>query len=1354
MAGDDDNAGGSVNSPHSAEPSTTPAGVQLVQMAMPAAVNVSPPAPLDVEKPDIEDAWEAFISEFEIYAQMIRLDQQDEQFQKANLLFCLGKDARDWLRQKAIDAKTLTYEQTIDAISEKCKAASTPALRDYKFFHAETSQRAGESFDAYHERVRRAAVRCSFESVSGNESITDRLIKSRLITGLSDSTLQKELMGKSYTLENVVKKAQAFEMGRRGAAEMQAASKSQATSNHQSDVVVAKVDRDRAGKRSQGDSGGKIKCYACGHNGHIARQCPEKKTRDGKSSGNSHGKRSSGRSSKRVYIVNAEQETTDTDSDSESFTIGSVQQLSLREAKARQHTSKEKWQEVVRIFSASVCVKIDTGAEVSVLPRCLVDELVRGCKNVTMERSTVRLVSYFGEKHSSTHVVSLPVSHRAIRVQERFYVVDAKVVPTLSGDAAEALGLIKRVNTVTSDGGEAENWKAKYAEVFTGVGNIKGFQCRLRLKKQYTPVLCPSRPVPSAYQQLVRKEINRMLKKGVIVPLRDEPTEFLSNIVTVPKSGGRVRVCLDPTHLNKALERGPHPMKRLEQIAANLHGAKWFSALDADEGFWQLSLDRDSSYLCSFITPWGRFRFTKMPFGLVTASDEFQRMTDQLFGSIEGATVVVDDILVWGSTKEQHDQRLQAVLERCREVGMVLNASKCRLAQSSVRYLGHIFSQQGMAIDPGRIRDIMEVPSPTSAKDVQHFLGMVNFVGQFVDHLSDRSAILRELVKKDVLFHWLPHHEKAFKELKEALCRAPVLAFYDPKKEVVLSVDASKKGVGAVLLQEGRPIAYSSKSLTDSQERWAQIEKELLAIVHGCAKFHFFIYGGQSVRVESDHKPLQAIFTKPLNQVPLRLQQMRMTLQRYDIQVVYRPGSELVIADYLSRHPGKEEVDFHFTVAGIGCVAIQDHRLAEYQAATSGDAELRVLGELYQEGWPSDKRKVPECARKYWAYRDEIHAEQGLILRSNRLMVPTSKKHEVMGQLHAAHCGQEKMKNRARSTVYWHGMTVDIENFVKSCSECQQNRPANQKEPMVISEIPSLPWETVSVDLFEFDGRQFQIVVDHFSFWWEITPMKGLLARHAVRALFSVLSAHGLPMTIKSDQGPQYGEEFSTVLKQHGIKHVRSSPRYAQSNGMVERAVQEAKKILKKTSYGSSEYFVALMEWRSTPRSKDLAAPSQRAMSRLLRTTVPVLAKNLRPRVVSPERTKAALLRERMTQKQYYDRTARARPDLSKGQRVRVLSHVDGKWYPGTVLQVLKQPRSYLVQNHHGKALQRNKTHIRESSTALETPTTSSPESFVTPPESSREVRVDRSQEPPVTPVLRRSERCRKPNSKYCDKAS
>lgn len=252
--------------------------------------------------------------------------------------------------------------------------------------------------------------------------------------------------------------------------------------------------------------------------------------------------------------------------------------------------------------------------------------------------------------------------------------------------------------------------------------------------------------------------------------------------------------------------------------------------------------------------------------------------------------------------------------------------------------------------------------------------------------------------------------QESFLRLREALIQAPVLRYFDSSKPVTLSVDASQLGVGAVLMQDAQPVAFSSRTLTEAQTRYAQIEKETLAIVHGCTKFHDYIFGQHAVTVESDHRPLVAIFSKPLYQCPLRLQRMRLTLQRYPIHVTYKPGKELFLADALSRFPSKACMpeDEQFQVNVLQCISASARALQDLLQATNEDSTLGKLREYASTAWPLHKQDVPEPLRTYWEYRDEIHEQDGLVFRSNKVIVPQSKTSEMMSTLHSAHVGVEK----------------------------------------------------------------------------------------------------------------------------------------------------------------------------------------------------------------------------------------------------------------------------------------------------------------------------------------------------------
>ncbi|XP_075724095.1 uncharacterized protein LOC142766130 [Rhipicephalus microplus] len=328
------------------------------------------------------------------------------------------------------------------------------------------------------------------------------------------------------------------------------------------------------------------------------------------------------------------------------------------------------------------------------------------------------------------------------------------------------------------------------------------------------------------------------------------------------------------------------------------------------------------------------------------------------------------------------EKKVKAELQRMEEHNVI--------TKEQVRYLGHVFTTQGLSLEPDRVQVILDMPAPSNSKELKVFLGTMNYVQRFIPRMSVLTAPLRTLLRKKIAWVWTEKEQCSFNELRQALVTAPVLAYFDPKKPVTLSVDASHMGVGAVLIQAGRPIAFSSRSLSDAQTRYAQIEMEALAIVHGCEKLHDYIFGQSEVTVETDHRPLVPIFSKPLHQCPLRLQRMRLTLQRYAINLLYKPGKELFLADALSRFPSKallSEQTERFNVNVIALVPASEHRLEELRVATAKDPALSTIRSYAETDWPENKEDVPACARPFWAYREEMHTQDGLVFRSNKRLM-------------------------------------------------------------------------------------------------------------------------------------------------------------------------------------------------------------------------------------------------------------------------------------------------------------------------------------------------------------------------------
>ena len=539
---------------------------------------------------------------------------------------------------------------------------------------------------------------------------------------------------------------------------------------------------------------------------------------------------------------------------------------------------------------------------------------------------------------------------------------------------------------------------------------------------------------------------------------------------------------------------------------------------------------------------------------------------------------------------------------------------------------------------------------------------MANYLSKFLPHLSTVTEPLRRLEDKDVEWHWSEVHDRALAEVKRLITNHPVLRYYDVSREVTLQCDASQSGLGAALLQDGHPVAFASRALTPTEKNYAQIEKELLAIVHACERFDQYLFG-REVTVESDHKPLEAILKKPLLAAPKRLQRMMMRLQNYQLNVVYKKGQELYIADTLSRayipfsnQVSQNELEFIRSVEEIDMtqhLAVTKERLADFQQKTKDDAVLQQLKQTIQLGWPNTRDAVSTEVRAFYSYRDELTVQDEILFRGNRVIVPAAMRSEMLKKIHASHIGIEGCLRRAREILFWPGMTAAIRDCISACGTCNSFRMEQPKQPLIPQEVPDRPWSKVAVDLFTLDKTEYIIMVDDYSNFFELRVLSDTRASSIITSLKSQFARHGIPNTVRSDNGPQFSaSDFKTFSKEWDFEHITSSPYYARSNGKVENAVNTAKRILKKAKLDHKDPHLALLDWRNTPTEGLDSSPVQRLMGRRTRTLLPTSARLLKPKLPKP--AKELLTKKREKQARYYNRGAKQLKELKQGDIVRM----------------------------------------------------------------------------------------------------
>ena len=514
-------------------------------------------------------------------------------------------------------------------------------------------------------------------------------------------------------------------------------------------------------------------------------------------------------------------------------------------------------------------------------------------------------------------------------------------------------------------------------------------EATLRIDETVPPKILPCRKVPLAIRDDVKKELDRLVEKGVLVPVT-EPTEWVSQMAVVHKRDGKLCICIDPQPLNAALKREHYRLPVLDDVLPQLKDAKVFSKLDVREAYWHVRLDEPSSKLTTMITPFGRYMWKRLPFGLKVSSEIFQRKIDEALGNLKGVFNIVDDIIVvgCGSTDaeavDDNKLNLSATLQRCSERNIILNEEKQQTGLKEIVFHGHKITSEGVKVDETKVEAIHNMPAPTDVEGIRRICGMAQYMSRFISDLAGTLEPIRALTRKGVPFVWSKECENAFNTLKKNLSESACLAYYDPSKELVIQVDSSKHGLGAVLLQDGRPIEYASRALTPSERNWAQIEKEALAVLYGLERFDQYTYG-RLITIENDHKPLASILSKPLSMAPKRLQDIMMRYNRYDVNFVFTKGSKLYLADTLSiAHLQSIEgnQDERAQIMNIKTFGeIPDVQLEEIRQATALDSSLQDVIQFVMEGWPEEKHFVSPYACPYFDIRDTLTVVDGILLK-------------------------------------------------------------------------------------------------------------------------------------------------------------------------------------------------------------------------------------------------------------------------------------------------------------------------------------------------------------------------------------
>ena len=933
----------------------------------------------------------------------------------------------------------------------------------------------------------------------------------------------------------------------------------------------------------------------------------------------------------------------------------------------------------LKLDEKAITMEIDTGASVSLVSET---EYNRLWPQVPLEATPIKLRTYSGEPLKVLGRRDVEVSYGQQRARLPLVVVAGDGPCLLGRNWLRHVQLDwQSIGCVQSS--SVQDVLAAHAEVFNEeLGTLRDYKASIHVDSSVLPKFCKARSVPYAMRDKVDRELDRLVTEGILEPV--QYAEWAAPIVPVLKSDQvSVRICGDfKQTVNAAVKVDRYPLPKVEDLFARLAGGKVFSKLDLSQAYQQVLLDEESKRLVTINTQKGLFQYTRLPFGISSAPGIFQRLIESLLQGIPDVVVYLDDILVAGKTETEHLKRLDQVLARLQEAGLRLSKKKCLFMASSVDYLGHRIDAHGLHPLPEKVRAVEDAPAPQDVAQLRSYLGLLSYYSKFLPNLSTVTGPLHQLLSASRAWRWGPEEEKAFQASKQLLVSSQLLVHYDPSLELILSCDASAYGLGAVLshkLPDGseKPIAFASRTLSATEKKYAQLEKEGLACVFGVKRFHSYLFG-RSFTLCTDHKPLIGLFDEGRAipaQASARIQRWALTLAAYHYVLAFKTTAQNGNADAMSRlplpEPACEPPIPAETVLLMEHMNMSPVTAVHIRRWTSCDPVLSRVLKMVQEGWPEpcqDKELQPFASR-----RAELSVQDGCILWGSKVVIPPPGRKQLLEELHMGHPGVGRMKSLARMFIWWPGIDATLEETVRQCAECQQNRSAPPKAPLHPWEWPSKPWSRLHVDFAgPVHGHMFLVIVDAHSKWVEVFPLKSATSAVVIQCMRPLFARFGLPDTLVSDNATCFvSVEFKQFLECNGIRHITSSPYHPASNGLVERAVQIVKHGLKKMRDGTIGDRLArfLFSYRTTPHTTTGVPPAELLFGRNLQTRFHKLYPNRRDRVEEYQ----------AKQKQGHDQQAKWREfQLGKQVYVRNFSPQGPKWVPAQVLEQTG-PVSYKV---------------------------------------------------------------------------
>lgn len=724
---------------------------------------------------------------------------------------------------------------------------------------------------------------------------------------------------------------------------------------------------------------------------------------------------------------------------------------------------------------------------------------------------------------------------------------------------------------------------SQFDELFSGgLGTLNVKPVHLELVEGAKPYHSKPFPIPKSLERTTKVEMERLTDIDVFEKNHD--SEWAAPTFVQPKKTGDVRILTDFRRLNAVIKRKPFPLPKISDILQKLSGFKWATAIDLSMGYYHIPLDEESQKLCTTILPWGKYRYKRLPMGIKNSPDVFQSIMTEILGDLEYTRTYIDDVLITSNGSfEDHCEKVAEVLSRLQKAGFRANLRKCFFGRDSLEYLGYWLTRNGVQPQPKKVEAIIRLNVPKTKRQLRHFLGMVNYYRDMWRRRSHILAPLTSLISKDVPFKWTQEHTEAFEEMKAVIGKETMLTFPDFNKKFHIYTDASNTQLGAVIMQEGKPLAFYSRKMNSAQRRYTTGEQELLSIVETLKEFRNILLG-QDLVVHTDH--MNIIYGNLSND---RIARWRLLLEEFGPEYQHIKGKDNVVADALSRLDADFETvevehgsDLHgkeLAMAISNVVRDESEEMPEQLESLAKkmispreieEEKFPLFPPLIQKEQRKDKKLQKELKKKPEKYGTVVLEEAKLVTYDKRIVVPRTLTSRVVDWYHVylSHPGETRMIETLSQTLYWSGMHKQIHDHVKTCDICQRVKGPRKKYGLLPKKIhPDLvPWNRVDVDLIgpftvttpkgKFELRALTMI-DPATGWFEIKDISSPSAQETMEAFDDTwLSRYPRPEYLGFDGGSEYKQVFKDMRTNYGMKPCQSTSYNPQANGTIERVHQ------------------------------------------------------------------------------------------------------------------------------------------------------------------------------------------------------